>query len=879
MRCTGEADEMNMKQNRRKLPRPGPQCRLHPLFCALVVLGGLPGCALARDYFDPAFLGNNGAAVDLSQYETAGSTPEGTYLVDIYLNQTLMATRQVRFKKDDRGRVNPVLTPKELGEMGVAVSRIPALKSLPPDRPVGDLSALIPSASAQLDISQLRLNISVPQADMDARAGGYVDPKLWDEGIPAVLLNYNLNGSRNWMKQQGGFDSGRSQSLFALLNGGLNAGPWRLRSTMTYSDFSNRGKQATFSTRTTQWSNTYLQRDIQRLRGELTLGEASTGSTVFDSIPFRGVQLVSSDDMLPSSERGFAPVITGIANSNAQVSVTQNGMQIYQTSVPPGPFRLTDVYQASNGGDLVVTVTESDGSKHVSTQTYSTLPIMQRPGGLEYEVAVARYHNGGGYTRGSRAPLFALGTLVYGLPHGVTLYGGLLGANDYSSAALGTGISLGALGALSVDATVARATLPGDRGEVSGAAYRARYSKSMLTTGTTVDLTAYRYATSNFYTFSDINTSGYQLNAGWAPWMGERRRSSWRTTISQTLGKWGSVYLRGNRDDYWGSGRVVNSMSLGFSSSVKGVGYGVTYSMDHTSGEKGNWPVNRQVSLSVSVPLSLFSAAERARAMSATYFVTHDSTGRTNSQAGLTGSMLDNRASWGVSQSWDNQGNGSAGNLNLNYTGANGSGGVGYGYDHYSRNVNASLNGGLLVHRHGITLAPMLGDAVALVSAPGVEGVKVSTGDTTTDSRGYAVSPYLSNYQRNTVSLDPTTLPDDADIENNSVNVYPTRGAVVEAKFKTRIGRQAMLTLTHDGQPVPFGALAHMKDSNGEDSSSIVGDAGMVYLSGMSPQGIIRVEWGRSPDRQCRVSYNLGEAPAGRSAPAAGVVQQALPCR
>ncbi|WP_323085979.1 fimbria/pilus outer membrane usher protein [Providencia alcalifaciens] len=854
--------------------------RLPPLLVALAVLGGLPGEVLARDYFDPGFLGNAGDSVDLSQYETEGSTPEGTYLVDVYLNQALMATRQVRFEKDDNGKVNPVLTTKELEDMGVAVSRIPTMKGLPPEKPVGDLSALIPSASMQLDLSQLRLNISVPQADMDSRAGGYIDPKLWDDGIPAVLLNYNLSGSKSWLKQQNGMDGGRTQSVFALLNGGINVGAWRLRSTMSYSDYSSNGNGMDMITRTMQWSNTYIQRGIQRLRGELTLGEASTGGDIFDSIPFRGVQLVSNDDMLPSSERGYAPVISGIANSNAQVSVTQNGSLIYQTYVAPGPFSITDVYQASNGGDLVVTVTESDGSKHVSTQSYSTLPIMQRPGGLEYEVTVARYHNGGGYTEGSRTPVFALGTLIYGLPHGITLYGGLLGANDYMSAALGTGISLGMFGALSIDATMAKANLPGDAGDATGAAFRARYSKSMLSTGTTVDLTAYRYATSDFYSFSDINTYGYQVRDGWAPWMGERRRSSWSTSINQTLGSWGSIYLRGNRDDYWGSGRVVNSVNLGYSSSVKGIGYSVDYSVDHTKGGNGAWPTNHSVSFNVSVPLNLFSNAEMAQSMNATYSVTHDNTGRTSNQAGLAGTMLDNKASWSASQSWDNQGNDNAGNLSVSYSGSNGSGGIGYGYDSNSRNVNANLNGGLLIHRHGLTLAPMLGNAMALVSAPGVEGVKVNTGNTTTNSRGYAVAPYMSNYQRNMVSLDPTTLPDGADIENNSVNVYPTKGAVVEANFKTHIGLQALLTLVFDGKPVPFGATASLKDSNGEDNSSIVGDAGMVYLSGMPQVGSLLVQWGSGADQQCRVSYNLGEVPKPtKDAPVVSVVQQTLVCR
>ncbi len=46
----------------------------------------------------------------------------------------------------------------------------------------------------------------------------------------------------------------------------------------------------------------------------------------------------------------------GIAQSNVLVTVTQNNSIIYQTTVAPGPFSLTDVYPSGYGNDLVVTV-------------------------------------------------------------------------------------------------------------------------------------------------------------------------------------------------------------------------------------------------------------------------------------------------------------------------------------------------------------------------------------------------------------------------------------------------------------------------------------------------------------------------------------------
>jgi len=74
-----------------------------------------------------------------------------------------------------------------------------------------------------------------------------------------------------------------------------------------------------------------------------------------------------------------------------------------------------------------------------------------------------------------------------------------------------------------------------------------------------------------------------------------------------------------------------------------------------------------------------------------------------------------------------------------------------------SLNINAS--GGLLVHSEGITLSRSMGDSVALVSAPGASCASVNNGTAVTDWRGYAVAPYLADYNKNSIGLDPSTLP------------------------------------------------------------------------------------------------------------------------
>lgn len=811
----------------------------------------------SADYFDPAFLTNNNAGdiIDLSAYENEGQVPEGKYLVDIYINQKHATSREVRFSKSSDGDVVPELSPKTLESVGIAVDRIPSIKHSPPTQAIDALKTAIPYFSFYFDLSKLRLDISVPQIYIDNITEGSVDPELLDNGIPALLLNYNLNGSKNWTDRE---DKSKMQSLFGSFHGGMNLGPWRLRSSVTYSDLSLEAKGISTTNRQASISNTYLQRDVQALQGEFTVGETSTGGDVFDSIPFSGVKLVQHHDMLSSNQRGFAPVLSGIANSNAQVNVTQNGNLIYQTNVAPGPFRISDIYQASSGGDLVMTITEADGSKRVISQAYSSLPIMKRPGGLDYEVTLGRYNNGRGYTTGSRSSPFFLGTLAYGLPSYTTLYGGLVASNSYLSVVTGSGLSLGKFGAMSVDLTTAKTKLSHDDESNLGTAFRARYSKSMLTTGTTFDLTTYRYATKNFYSFSDVNTFGYDLRENFAPWTKERKRSSVQSYISQSMGNLGTLNFRAGMDNYWGSDRQVNSLSAGFSSSFKGVGYSANYTVAQTLDKNGTWPTDRQISLSVNIPLSLFSSKEAMRNTSATYATSRDDSGRVNTQVGLSGSMFDNTTSWSASQSTNNQVAGTSGNIGVGYRGDSANVNMGYGYSGNLSMLNASANGAMVFHSGGLGLTPYLGNSVVLISAPGVAGVKVSDTRNRTNSSGYALSSSVQNYRRNSISLDPSTLPDGADIINNSLSVYPTKGAVVLAKFKTRIGHQAMFSLSYLGKPVPFGATVILKEEE-SNYTSIVGDAGMVYLSGLPLKGELSVQWGSHASKQCKVHYDIND--------------------
>jgi len=607
-----------------------------------------------------------------------------------------------------------------------------------------------------------------------------------------------------------------------------------------------------------------LQRDIRAWRSEVLAGESSTGSEVFDSIPFRGLKLNSSEEMLPGSLRGFAPVISGIAQTNARITVSQNGNVVYQTYVAPGPFRIDDLYQTGQGGDLTVIITEADGTVRTQTLAFSSLPVMQRPGALKYEFTTGRYN--GGITQESREASFGLGTFMYGLPNDITLYGGGLMAQDYASLVAGTGVSLGEWGALSADVTTSSTQLAGQDSRQQGASYRVRYAKSLLSTGTSVDLTAYRYSTRNYYSFADFNNQGYQLNDGQMPWSLERQRSNFQIRVNQQLGSWGALYLSAARNDYWGNDRVNNTVSAGYNGSYRGVSYGLAYSIDRIKGD-GSWPENRQLSLNMQVPFSLFSSSSAVSRSYANYQMTQNNQGEVQQQAGISGNAMDERLSYSAMQGWSNGESSDNGTLNPGYQGSKGQANLGYSYGGAYRSLNLSANGGAVVHPEGVTLGQMLGSSVAVVSAPSAGNVAVMNGNVRNDSRGYALVPYLSNYQNNSISLNPATLPDNVEMTQSSRNVYPTKGAVVMAKFDTRVGYQALVTLQRGETSIPFGTVVTAEGgAAGENNTGIVGDAGQVYLSGLAETGRLTAKWGNEASQQCRAAFSFAES----AAPSAG---------
>ena len=213
-------------------------------------------------------------------------------------------------------------------------------------------------------------------------------------------------------------------------------------------------------------------------------------------MPFRGVQLASDDDMLPDSLKGYAPVVRGIARTNAQVVVRQNGYQIYQSYVAPARLRSRICIPPAARAILMSRSSKPMAVSNISPCRTLRCRSPQREGRLKYALTAGQYRS---YNRSVEKNPFGQLTGIYGLPHGITLYGGVQGQISTSRRLWGWArtwaISRGCIRRRHSGLVNAGAYRENKRSAVAGQIQR----KNFITTGTNFSIAGYRYSTRGYY--------------------------------------------------------------------------------------------------------------------------------------------------------------------------------------------------------------------------------------------------------------------------------------------------------------------------------------------------------------------------------------------
>ncbi|HEF5869491.1 TPA: fimbrial biogenesis outer membrane usher protein [Burkholderia cenocepacia] len=790
---------------------------------------------IAQVEFEGGFLNNGSGAIDVSRYSRGNVVRAGLYSPDVYVDGNWAGRLEVPFKAAEATPdAQPCFDKALLDRIGVDLSRLPPDVHALLDREGAcvRIGQAIPEASVSFDFNELRLDLSIPQISMRRHARGYVSPDQWSEGVPVAMVGYNANVYNSRTSAGHGSTQG-----YVGIDGGFNYRRWHFRHGGSF-NWDDRGRR--------RYENvaTYVQRDLASWSSQLVIGDTYTSGDLFDSTSFRGVRIYTDDRMLPESQRGYAPVVRGVANTNAKVTISQNGVKLYETTVAPGGFVIDDLYPTGYGGDLNVVVTEADGSTHSFSVPYAAVPMSLRPGQNRYSFTAGAVRN-----LPNTTPVFTQATWQRGFTNGLTGYGGATAAQGYLAAMAGAVLNT-AWGAIGVDVTHATTRISNER-TYSGQSFRVSYAKTVEATGTNVAIAAYRYSTNGYFGLNDAMAARHRAKSSRTSGTLYRQRNRASLTASQQLGeKGGSLSVTASTATYWNRRGSDVDFTVGYSNAFRNVSYNVS-----ATRQRDAWG---QASTLVYVGLSIPIGRTRPATLSTSF--NRDTRGTTQISTSLSGSAgVDSNLSYGVNVN-RSSGVGSAqtsGGANVSYRGARTevSGSVGASADYQQFSIGA--RGAIVAHRGGLTLSQPLSETFAIVQAKHAEGARVTNASgVRVDRNGYAIVPYLTPFSMNDVSLDPKGLSTDVELKETSQRVAPLAGAVPLLVFKTEYGRSAVIRMRQaDGSPVPFGAV--VTDQDGKDIG-VVGQAGKLLARGLAEKGELNVEWEKGNVKAvCRISYSL----------------------
>ena len=790
----------------------------------------------------------------LARFNRVDAIDPGEYQVELYMNKRFIDRVSINFTAQPDGGVKACLQRDLLLRLEVLDSAIRT-----PDKGGCDtLEHLVEGASSSFDPAQLRLDLSVPQIMTKQRPRGFVATENLDSGTTIGFVNYSAS---QYHASYSGTYANRTDSSYLALNEGINFGLWRLRqqSQLHYDNLQGGRWDIT---------RTYLQRALPALDSELTAGEGFTSGRFFSSMNYLGMELTSDPRMRPDSLRGYAPTVRGIAKTHAQVVIRQNGSELYQTSVAPGPFEINDLTTSGYSGDLEVIVKEADGTVSSFSVPNSAMPESLRPGDSRYSFALGKSRD-----TSSAAP-FSEFTYQRGLDNSLTANTGLRIAQGYQALAIG-GVYGNWLGAFGLDSTFSRAELPGE-GTQEGWMLRLGYSRTFEPTRTSFALTAYQYSTTGYRDLNDV-LGLRAADAQGKTWRSNtyQQRSRLEVSVNQSLDKWGNLFLSGARQDYRGQRESDTQLQFGYSKTF-GNGLSVSLSVGRQRvgsylSDRGNPYIEpddlsrqgntagltidgtRQTLSLLSVSFPLGSSGKSSTPYVSTSI--SQSAQTTLTQASLSGTLGEQRPlSYSVDTSRDSAARTTTLGAGLQQQTAYASigGSVSQGEDYWQMSANA--RGAAALHSGGLTLGPYLGDSFALVEAQGARGATLMNAQgASIDGRGYALLPSLLPYRYNNIGLSPEGMNDKTELEDAQRRVAPYAGATLKVTFKTRHG-DALLIRTHldNGKQVPLGA--DVLDAQ-DRVIGMVGQGGQAYVRSETREGRLTLRWGEGPSERCVLDY------------------------
>ncbi|EKT65064.1 fimbria/pilus outer membrane usher protein [Providencia burhodogranariea] len=764
--------------------------------------------------------------IDVSRFSKSDYIQPGKYNMAWQVNQLKIPEQNFTIYQDEKNADNTVLCiPKETIETLTLDKKTLKEIKLFHNGECLDFSSL-PGSSYKVDFGNQTLYITIPKMYMEYSEENWEPSSRWDDGISGLLFDYNANISSIHD------NSLSSENLSLNANGvtGVNLGPWRLRGNWQTSNGYGKKANANNSTKLTQL---YAYRAIKSLQSQLLLGENYLDSNLFSSFRFIGGAIMTDQNMIPPNLRDYAPEVSGVANSNALVIISQNDRILYQTQVPPGPFTIAELPSYANG-ELDVRIEEQNGSIQEYQVNATSIPYLARPGSFRYKFSTGRPSNDDRHTTGSA---FASGEFSWGVSNNWSLFAGSLNNRDYNAFSIGLGRNLYNFGSISFDITKSYADLKQQNSDTSkGTAYRVNYIKSWAELQSQLRMSLVKYSNDNFYSMSDFLYYDFYNS------IEKKNKEQYSVSLNKQFRDARiSTTLNYNYKTYWNSDKNDYRYDLILTKYVDFLNYkNISLNFSGYKGRNMNYD-DKGFFFSVSIPWG-DSSSLSYNLVSDDNYVSHTA-GMYNRVDDKLNYRLnigsnDSRASANTFINYD------ASNVKLNLAAS-------YTESQY-KSISLNAQGGMTLtaqggafHRTGIA-----GNTRILVDTDGVEGIPIKgySIPSYSNSFGKAVLPEVRNYYRNKISIDLNKLPDNADVIDTIDLATMTEGAIGYRKFQILSGQKMMSVITlQDGSYPPFGVEVFNRKMH---NIGIVGENGYTYLAGLVPSEPIIL---KLDDNECEI--------------------------
>ncbi|WP_279027420.1 fimbria/pilus outer membrane usher protein [Gibbsiella quercinecans] len=772
------------------------------LIIILLLSGETFSCSvLATAEFDQSFMVGT-SAKELSQAQKSAISP-GIYSADVFVNKEWKGKYDVKIDADGAVYVDAgYLKNLDIKTLLLAEQRNAAEWVL--------LVQYLEQRAVVFHHDSLRLEITVPQADIIAHDKNWLPPELWDKGISGLYTNYNMLYSQSRYR-----NSGDDQSyLYLSLNSGLNLADWHFRDNSYYYRRQNAE---------TKWVNRsrYLEKSLPAIDAIATLGNNSSNADWFDSFDFRGLGVKKDLTMLPDSYRTYMPVIKGTADGNAVIKVLQDGKIIYQQSVPGGPFIVADLMPTGSRSDLNLVIENANGTTSSSFIPYSAASSMLRSGSSDW------LFNAGQLRTDSLLDKSYFSQVEYslGVNNYLTLAAGSILSSRYKSGLIGASVLVPYAGTLS--ASVEQAALQAAQNKASGSKSRIAWNRYFsANTNVTVSLT---HKKPDYLTLNESdsisqyisNKIGYQA----------QEKNSLSISVDQRLPEgYGTLSASIYTVDYWNTQDKSKQYSLGWSNSYNNISWTLNagrrlYSQGYAVGlvdaqdRDVKYYDESYASLSLSIPITIF---ERASSISSS--LTTEGKEYSSSSLSWNQQYADNlRYNLSVKNSQQEKTT-AGGYVSYDSPFANLTGNVTKGSNYSQYGVGAT--GSILASRYGVLTSPRTGSNFVIIDAPGVSGAKVNgNGSFTTNSSGKTLIPYAKAWRKNSYYLRSEA---GNDVLGNIKQIAPWKGSISYVKYITDTRQTFSLRAADSrGKPLSFGSSIFGKEGH---ELGYVAQGSLIYI-------------------------------------------------